>query len=190
MNNQCLNCKIRKWCDWDEPEEDWTCNGHKSDDEYVDFLDEDRPEEELRSLIGYTSTGGDSMQTEGVMERCEWCGRRYFRPHKETTYRDGGFTKIDKYEPLPEGWGNRYGIGMLCPDCSKDLDDSIKAAKSRRIRPEIANTSEGPVVRKMVPLDDLKHCADLCIELGWTLQEFRKNMDEWDEDTVDITETE
>ena len=53
-----------------------------------------------------------------------------------------------------------------------------------------AKTSEGPVVRKMVPLDDLKHCADLCIKLGWTLQEFRKNMDEWDEDTVDITETE
>ena len=109
------------------------------------------------------------MQTEGVMERCEWCGRRYFRPHKETTYRDGGFTKIDKYEPLPEGWGNRYGIGMLCPNCSKDLDESIEAAKSRHIRPEIANTSEG---------------------MGWTLQEFRKNMNEWDEDTVDITETE
>ena len=130
------------------------------------------------------------MQTEGVMERCEWCGRRYFRPHKETTYRDGGFTKIDKYEPLPEGWGNRYGIGMLCPNCSKDLDESIEAAKSRHIRPEIANTSEGPVVRKMVPLDNIKRCADLCIDMGWTLQEFRKNMDEWDEDTVDITETE
>ena len=56
--------------------------------------------------------------------------------------------------------------------------------------PPIANTSEGRRIRKMVPLDNVKRCADLCIDMGWTLQEFRKNMDEWDEDTVDITETE
>lgn len=190
MNNQCLNCKIRKWCYWDEPEEDWTCGYYKSDDEYVDFLDEGRPEEELRTLIGYTSTGGDSMRTEGMMETCDWCGRRYFRPHKGTDYTDGGFTKIDKYEPLPEGWTNRLGMGSLCPDCSKELDARIEEAKLRRIKPPIANTSEGSRILKMVPLDNIKHCADLCIDMGWTLQEFRKNMDEWDEDTVDITETE
>ena len=130
------------------------------------------------------------MQTKGVMERCEWCGRRYFRPYIETTYRDGGFTKNDRYEPLPSGWGNRHGIGLLCPDCSKDLDESIEAAKHRHIRPAVANASEGSVIRKMVPLDNLKQCADLCIEMGWTLQDFRKNMDEWDEDTIEITETE
>ena len=53
MNDQCIDCKIRKWCDWDEPEEDWTCGYYKSDDEYVDFLDEDRSEEEKQRLIGY-----------------------------------------------------------------------------------------------------------------------------------------
>lgn len=53
MNNQCMNCKIRKWCYREEPEEDWTCSSHKSDDEYVDFLDEDRPEKEKQMLIGY-----------------------------------------------------------------------------------------------------------------------------------------
>lgn len=42
MNDQCLNCKIRKWCYREEPEEDWTCDYYKSNDEYVDFLDEDR----------------------------------------------------------------------------------------------------------------------------------------------------
>lgn len=25
MNDQCSLCKIRKWCDKDEPEEDWSC---------------------------------------------------------------------------------------------------------------------------------------------------------------------
>ena len=53
MNDQCLNCKIRKWCVLDEPKEDWTCEHYKSDDEYVDFLDEDRSEEEKQRLIGY-----------------------------------------------------------------------------------------------------------------------------------------
>ena len=132
------------------------------------------------------------MRTKGAMEICEWCGRKYFRPLKGTTYADGGFTRNDMYEPLPEGWEVRVGIGLglLCPDCNKALDESIEAAKRRRIRPEIANTSEGPVIRKMVPLDDIKRCADLCSEVGWTLQEFRKNMDEWDEDTIEITETE
>lgn len=76
------------------------------------------------------------------------------------------------------------------PDCSKELDARIEEAKLRRIKPPIANTSEGSGIRKMVPLDNVKRCADLCIDMGWTLQEFRKNMDEWDEDTVDITETE
>ena len=52
MNEQCLNCKIRKWCYRDEPQEDWTCDYYKSDDDYVDFLDEDRPEEK-QNLIGY-----------------------------------------------------------------------------------------------------------------------------------------
>lgn len=53
MNDQCLDCKIRKWCDRDESQEDWTCDYYRSDDEYVDFLDEDRPEEEKQRLIGY-----------------------------------------------------------------------------------------------------------------------------------------
>lgn len=53
MNDQCTNCKIRKWCYRTEPKEDWTCGSYKSDDEYVDFLDSDRPEEEKQKLIGY-----------------------------------------------------------------------------------------------------------------------------------------
>ena len=53
MNDQCINCKIRKWCYREEPTEDWTCDHYKSDDDYVDFLDEDRPEEEKQTLTGY-----------------------------------------------------------------------------------------------------------------------------------------
>ena len=130
------------------------------------------------------------MRTEGMMETCDWCGRRYFRPRKGTDYRDGGFTKIDKYEPLPEGWINRFETGLLCPDCSRALNKSIEEAKLRRIKSPTTNASAGSRTAKMVELAVLKRCADMCIRLGWTLQDFRKNMDEWDEDTVDITLTE
>lgn len=40
MNDQCYKCRIRKWCYLREPEEDWTCKHYKSEDDYVDFLDE------------------------------------------------------------------------------------------------------------------------------------------------------
>jgi len=53
MNDQCTVCKIRKWCYRDEPQEDFTCDYYKSDDDYVDFLDEDKPEKEKQELIGY-----------------------------------------------------------------------------------------------------------------------------------------
>lgn len=42
MNDQCYECKIRKWCYLREPEEDWTCEHYKSEDDYVDFWDYDR----------------------------------------------------------------------------------------------------------------------------------------------------
>ena len=53
MNDQCVVCKIRKSCYLEEPKEDWTCDRYKSDDDYVDFMDEGRPEEEKQNLIGY-----------------------------------------------------------------------------------------------------------------------------------------
>lgn len=74
MNDQCVVCKIRKWCYRDEPQEDWTCDYYKSDDDYVDFLDEDRPEEEKQNLIGYVLQSkqrvrrGDRMNEEEIIK--------------------------------------------------------------------------------------------------------------------------
>lgn len=38
MNNQCAECKIRKFCYREEPKDDWTCDSYKADDDYVDFF--------------------------------------------------------------------------------------------------------------------------------------------------------
>lgn len=53
MNDQCHNCRLRKWCYEQEPIEDWTCEYYKSDSEYVDFLDDCLSEEDKQKLYGY-----------------------------------------------------------------------------------------------------------------------------------------
>ena len=126
------------------------------------------------------------MQVKGIVEICEWCGRKYFRPYIKTDVRDGGYSRDDYYEKLPEGWKPRHELGMLCPDCNKALDESINAAKSKCTSP--AKTAGQ--AKRMVPLDKLKQSADLCIGWGWSLEQFRENMDEWDGDDVSTTETE
>lgn len=39
MNQQCSECKIRKFCTQDEPEEDWTCTDYVDESEYIRFMD-------------------------------------------------------------------------------------------------------------------------------------------------------
>ena len=39
MNQQCSECKIRKFCTKDEPKEDWTCDDYVDESDYVRFMD-------------------------------------------------------------------------------------------------------------------------------------------------------
>jgi hypothetical protein len=39
MNQQCEECKIRKFCSLDEPDEDYTCESFVDESEYVRFMD-------------------------------------------------------------------------------------------------------------------------------------------------------
>ncbi len=119
------------------------------------------------------------MIEKGALQSCDICGRKYFRPYAGKKELDGGYTTYSEYEPLPEGWKSHVETGMLCPDCNAEYEKTIKQFKERqRVRPEAGS-------RKMIPLDRLKSCADLCIEAGWNLEEFRKNMDEWEADDID-----
>ena len=38
----------------------------------------------------------------------------------------------------------------------------------------------------MIKLEDVRKAADLAIELGFTLADFRRNMDEWEEDEGEV----
>ena len=43
MNDQCLNCRIRKSCYYKEPEEDWTCEHYGYFNGLLGELDEEKP---------------------------------------------------------------------------------------------------------------------------------------------------
>ena len=48
---------------------------------------------------------------------CKRCGKTHFSLYIGTKEYDGGFTRQNYFEPLPEGWGWSGRIGRLCPTC-------------------------------------------------------------------------
>lgn len=80
------------------------------------------------------------MKINGQMVICDRCGAEIFRRWiGEKTY-DGGWTHVDSYEQLPDGWGlvavpntvkeattgNVYNKYLeVCPDCQKVWQRSI-----------------------------------------------------------------
>lgn len=56
---------------------------------------------------------------------CDRCGATVFVKCCGEGETDGGYTRWNKFEPLPDGWKNTYDVGMLCPECSKQWNDVI-----------------------------------------------------------------
>ena len=62
----------------------------------------------------------------GQMTTCERCGEQIFRKCVGEGETDGGYTRWNNFEPLPDGWEivhvpkevDRYGCVMVCPKCS------------------------------------------------------------------------
>lgn len=50
---------------------------------------------------------------------CKRCGETHFSMYIGTQQYDGGYTRVNIFEPLPDGWGWGWGneIGRLCPTC-------------------------------------------------------------------------
>lgn len=56
--------------------------------------------------------------TNGRRYICDRCGAETFCACTGEGERDGGYTRWNKFEPLPEGWKS-YWIGLLCTDCNR-----------------------------------------------------------------------
>ena len=57
----------------------------------------------------------------GQLVTCNRCGTQTFIKHIGDGEMDGGFTRWNKFENLPNGWGKHYAKD-LCPDCFREWD--------------------------------------------------------------------
>ena len=58
-------------------------------------------------------------EKKGKLVICDLCGYSEFVAHTKTTNHDGGYTQVDHYEALSEGWQYSSDLSAkLCPTCS------------------------------------------------------------------------
>lgn len=58
----------------------------------------------------------------GLLKTCDRCGAQVFLKYTGTDTLDGGYTKLDKFEDAPDGWGCcKVGreYRTLCPACAE-----------------------------------------------------------------------
>lgn len=60
-------------------------------------------------------------EEKGILTTCDRCETIVFRKLIGTGDLDGGYTKFDKFEPLPDDWLYVYEIGYLCPRCAMEF---------------------------------------------------------------------
>ena len=58
----------------------------------------------------------------GKLIVCDRCGNSRFLKRIGIEETDGGFTRWNKFEPEPKGWGNYTRIGRLCPTCASEYE--------------------------------------------------------------------
>ena len=58
-------------------------------------------------------------EQKGLLLSCTKCSITGFRKYIGEGERDGGYTRWDKFEPVPEGWLQETEFGYLCPNCAK-----------------------------------------------------------------------
>lgn len=54
----------------------------------------------------------------GMLTTCDRCGAETFREYIGQGDADGGYTKWDKFQRLPDDWLYETQVGALCPRCA------------------------------------------------------------------------
>lgn len=69
----------------------------------------------------------------GMLLICDRCGATIFLECTGESEADGGYTRWNKFEKPPEGWGyasDSKKINNLCPNCNKEYQNLIKEFES------------------------------------------------------------
>lgn len=65
----------------------------------------------------------------GRLYICERCDILTFCKCTGEGEADGGWTRWNNFEPLPDGWDSHHDTGLLCPKCNSVYEDLIKKFK-------------------------------------------------------------
>lgn len=57
-------------------------------------------------------------EVKGKLVSCDRCGKEHFLKLIGTKDLDGGYSRYDEFEDLPEDWLFLSQIGSLCPHCA------------------------------------------------------------------------
>lgn len=67
----------------------------------------------------------------GRLYKCDRCGAETFCACTGEGETDGGFTRWNTFEPLPEGWESYIDlrVGLLCPECNAEYTSVVQKFK-------------------------------------------------------------
>lgn len=57
-------------------------------------------------------------EQKGKLVTCDRCGETIFLKTTGEGELDGGFTRWNKFEPIPQGREHHCEVGLICPDCN------------------------------------------------------------------------
>lgn len=65
----------------------------------------------------------------GMEITCERCKKKVFVKRLDDTVMDGGYTRAERYEDTPDGWGTFYYKNKsmdMCPDCLAYMENVVE----------------------------------------------------------------
>lgn len=71
-------------------------------------------------------------EAKGMLKTCDRCGQTVFLKAIADGVTDGGYTRWNRFEDAPEGWGYRKETGTLCPKCNEEYNNLVKWFMDRR----------------------------------------------------------
>ena len=71
-------------------------------------------------------------EIKGRLSICDRCGEKAFSKCIGEGELDGGYTRWNKFEPLPDGWEYVSTLGLLCPKCNEEYKKLIEKFKESK----------------------------------------------------------
>lgn len=75
-------------------------------------------------------------RTEGILVTCDRCGETVFLKKTGVNDLDGGYTRYNTYQSLPQNWMYEIAFGHLCPKCAREFQTFCANFFTKELPPE------------------------------------------------------